>query len=376
MKSELTNDHLALEDTRAARRYFSGLARILGHLEDVLAGSGAGGIPQELEKALLQGYLQALSASIEALGHKYMMAGRVSSLLPEALTIDSVDSGFPVHAELLHMASDAQQLDQHLGSLPPPDEIRKQMIRHILNELSVPLKLQYAMSQRLYYQRLAAGGLYWARNDPQIVWLGSDGDDDRRSYLLHWATYDSQVNIPVIWMMLLEDSGRTALPRDGNRWPQAQSQLMAQSLLALKLVTVASGFDQDFDHLHPKLMRRIRVGPLYAHGYTRQRGPLAEILAESRSAEDQAWALAWSAETLRSDRVERERKGFFGSVEREIYKLDHFDRQAGDSGASAVQRALILPQRPYQVLEERSPPGLAGVRKYVVGENGQILSYR
>ena len=248
------------------------------------------------------------------------------------------------------------------------------MIRHILNELSVPLKLQYAMSQRLYYQRLAAGNLFWPQNDPQILWLGTEGE--RRSYLLHWANYDSQVNIPVIWLMLVEDSGRTALPRDEGRWPQVQSHLMAQSMLALKLVTIATGFDRDFDDLHPKLLRRYQVGPMYSDRYTHQSGPLAGILGDAGGGDDSDWALAWTTETLRSERVEQERKGFFGSVEREIYKLDHFDSRASESGATEVARALILPQRPYQVLEERDPPGFRGVRKYVVGDGDRILSYR
>jgi hypothetical protein len=41
-----------------------------------------------------------------------------------------------------------------------------------------------------------------------------------------------------------------------------------------------------------------------------------------------------------------------------------------------VRRSLILPQAPFQVLEERKPPGFQGVRKYVVSEAGQILSYK
>lgn len=374
MKTALTDDHLTLDDAIAARRYFARFDRILGHLEKVTAEESGGDLPAKLERPLLAGYLQALSATFEALSNKYLMAGRVSTLLPKSLTIDTTDSGFPVHSELLQMASDAQQIDQHLGTLAPADEIKKDMIRHILNELSVPLKLQYAMSQRLYYQRLAAGNLFWPQNDPQILWLGTEGE--RRSYLLHWANYDSQVNIPVIWLMLVEDSGRTALPRDEGRWPQVQSHLMAQSMLALKLVTIATGFDRDFDDLHPKLLRRYQVGPMYSDRYTHQSGPLAGILGDAGGGDDSDWALAWTTETLRSERVEQEKKGFFGSVEREIYKLDHFDSRASESGATEVTRALILPQRPYQVLEERDPPGFRGVRKYVVGDGDRILSYR
>jgi len=35
-----------------------------------------------------------------------------------------------------------------------------------------------------------------------------------------------------------------------------------------------------------------------------------------------------------------------------------------------------MPQRPYQALAERDPPGFSDVRKFVVGAGGRVLSYR
>ncbi len=374
-KDLLTSDHRSLEDAHATRRYFAKFDRILDHLDQV-AGLAAGRDRLgEVELNVIRQYLQALSGTFEALSNKYLMAGRVSTLLPKALDIDVTDSGFPVYSELLQMANDALQVDHHLGNLAPAAELKKDMIRHILNEHSVPIKLQFALSQRLYYERLAGRSLFWAQNDPQVVWLGTK-DDGRRRYVVHWASYDSQVNIPTIYFMLLDDTGKSALPRDERRWPQVQSHLMAQAVSALKMVTIAGGFDRDFDDLHPKLFRRIHVGPMYSHTFTHQNGPLGGILADANGGAGNDWALAWTVETLMSERVATEKKGFFGKVEREIFKLDHFGKSDGDTGASDVRRALILPQRPYQVLEERNPPGFRGVRKYVVSEGGQILSYR
>ncbi len=370
--SDLTADHLALNDSLLTRRYFAKFERILTHLDAVAEGQDWLG---RSEVNIIRGYLQALSRSFRALSNKYLMAGRVSTLLPRSLDIDVTDSGFPVYREVMQMANDAQQLDQHLGNLPSETELKKDMVRHILNQLAPPLKLQYALSQRLYYEALAAGNLFWPQNDPQIVWISSD-DDRRHSFILHWASYDSQVNIPTIYLMLLEDSGAIPLNKDRNRWPEVQGHLMAQSVLALKLLTIAKGFDQDFDDLHPKVLRRIEVGPMYSDHFTHQTGPLGGILADAHGGAGNDWALAWTIETLLSDRAETQKKGWFGSVEREVFRLDHFDAVASDSGASDVHRSIILPQRPYQVLAERDPPGFRGVRKYVVSETGQILSYR
>ncbi len=375
MKTTLTADHRSLDDALSTRRYFAKFERIVGHLgklAELSTGQDAFGA---LEKDVVQGYLEALGSTFTALSHKYLMAGRVSKLLPKVLNIDAMDSGFPVYSELLTMANDALQAESHLDNLPSAASLKKDMIRHILNELTSPSKLQFAMSQRLYYQRLAARNLFWPQNDPQISWLG-EREGNRRIYVIHWASYDSQLNIPNIYLMLLDDTGNTALPRDEKRWPQVQSHLMAQAVAGLKLVTIARGFDRDFDDLHPKLFRRIHIGPMYSNNYTHQSGPLSAILADAKGKSGEDWALAWTAETLESQRVEREKKGFFGSVEREIFKLDHFGGGEADSGSTDVERSLILPQRPYQVLKEQAPPGFKGVRKYVAGENGQILSYR
>jgi hypothetical protein len=37
---------------------------------------------------------------------------------------------------------------------------------------------------------------------------------------------------------------------------------------------------------------------------------------------------------------------------------------------------VIMPARPYQALAELDPPGFRGVRKFVVGTGGKVLSYR
>jgi hypothetical protein len=151
--------------------------------------------------------------------------------------------------------------------------------------------------------------------------------------------------------------------------------LSAQALGGLKLLTIAKGFDQDFDDLHPKRLRRFHLGPMYSHQYTQQAGPLREILAEARAPEGQDWALVWTEEELLSDRVTQEKSGWFSTVDREVFALDPMGAAGPDLGATRQERSIILPQRPYQVLEERRPPGFAGVRKFVVSAKGRVLQY-
>ena len=144
----------------------------------------------------------------------------------------------------------------------------------------------------------------------------------------------------------------------------------------LKLLTIAKGFDQDFDDLHPKRLRRFHVGPMYSSAFTLQTGPLAKLLVNAKAPQGQDWALAWTMEELLSERVEQEKKGWFGTVDREIFALDPFSGRGVDTGATRTERAIVVPQRPYQVLVEANPPGFRDVRKFVVSPGGRVVTMR
>jgi hypothetical protein len=372
VKAVLTSDHAELYDPEVARRYFAKFGRITGHLPRVAAELEREGRLSRLEARLIGGYVQAVAASFQALSLKYLMTGRDAAA--GRLTFDRHESGFPVAQELMVMANDAQQAARHLTGMASDAELKDRMIRQIVGDLAVPSKLQFALSQRLYYEALQAGGLFWARNDPDAQWLEDRGE--RRAYLVHWAVYDSQINLPVVWLLELEDSGRTALPNDDRRWPEARAHLMAQSLAGLKLLTVAQGFDTDFDDLHPKRLRRITLGPMYSHSFTLQSGPISEVLADARAEPGDDWALVWTLEDLVSEREEAVKDGWFGTAQRQIFALDGYAGRGAETGTTSTERMVILPERPFQVLAERNPPGFADIRKFVVGAGGRIIPSR
>ena len=151
---------------------------------------------------------------------------------------------------------------------------------------------------------------------------------------------------------------------------------MAQAVGGLKLLTIAKGFDEDFDDLHPIRLRRFHVGPMYSQAFTQQTGPLRSVLEEAQSPVGEDWALVWTEEELVAERAERVKSGWFGTVERQIFALDPFGAQGAEMGATRMERSLIMPERPYQALAERNPPGFRDVRKFVVGDHGRVLSYR
>ncbi|MGC1504974.1 MAG: hypothetical protein WA782_12655 [Sulfitobacter sp.] len=372
--TDLTRDHVGLSDTYASRRYFRKFEGIMQHMLHVAGVMQAEGRLNEDEVTVLTRYAVKLNHTFKALSLKYLLAGRETGRFFGSLTMDSRDSGFPVVEEIMTMANDAQQAAGHLETTASEKMLKDQMVQSILGEQKVPTKLQFALSQRLYYEELAKGDLFWVQNDAQSQWLGNIAEG-RRQFRLHWATYDSQVNLPVIYMMELEDSGKIGLPKDQRRWPEAQAHLSAQALGGLKLLTIAKGFDEDFDDLHPKRLRRFHLGPMYSDAFTRQAGPLRDVLAEAKAPAGQDWALVWTEEELLSDRVTEQKSGWFSTVEREVFALDPFAAQGADLGATRQERSIILPASVFQVLDEKQPAGFGAVRKFVVSGSGRVLQY-
>ena len=370
----LDADHRQIEDDLIARRYFEKLRLIAATLPGVLTEMVRDRLLTRIETEVIGTYLGAILRSVEALSMKYLVSSRVEGPLRRFLTIDVHESGYPVWSEIGQMAADAAQAVEHLARTPDAARIKDDMVRQIVGDLTIPTRLQYALSQRYYYESLAQGGLFWPQMHPQAYWLSDAGH--RRRWLIHWAVYDSQLNLPVVYLMDCDDSGRHPLAEDARRWPEVQAHLMAQSVTGLQLVTIAQGFDRDFDKLHPHRLRRILLGPIYSQRFTTQEGPIREVLDNARAPSGEDWATAMTIEDLQAERAIMESTGFFGVAERQVFRLDPLDTGGVGQGASAVDRALILPARPYQSLAEIDPPGFRNIRKYVPLPDGRATSYR
>jgi hypothetical protein len=68
--------------------------------------------------------------------------------------------------------------------------------------------------------------------------------------------------------------------------------------------------------------------------------------------------------------------GWFGTAQRQIFALDGYAGRGAETGTTRTERMVILPERPFQVLAERNPPGFADIRKFVVGAGGRIIPSR
>ena len=372
--SPLDDARLEFSDNELCRRYFAKFEGVMRHLSDIAATAAPSterGRVGEMETQIITDYLARLANSLTALSMKYLLAGLVHHRLPANLEIDQTDSGFPVFREIMKLKQDQSEADARLKALPSKNQIKADIVDHLFSERSIPRSLQFDMSQRLYYEMLRDRPLFLARNPMELSTLAPDKSGTER-YLAHWAVYDTQRNFPYIYLMIVESSGRLAL--DGELRGRMEAHLIAQSLSGLKLVTIATGFDKDFPTIHPKFLKRIHVGPLYSNRFTHHGDAIQRILAESEGEPDQDWVFCWSVETLFSKDSRRIPRGLFGETLQEIYHLNVDNPKVFDAGASDLERAMVLPYRPYQYLVESDLTHLKGIRAYVVGPDGLLLT--
>ena len=149
--TDVTRDHVGLSDTFQSRRYFRKFDRIMQHMLHVAGVFKAEGKLNDDEVKILSTYAVQLTHTFRALSLKYLLAGRETGRFFGSLTMDSRDSGFPVAQEIMTMANDAQQAHAHLDSMATVAALKDQMVQTILGERKIPTKLQFTLSQRLYY---------------------------------------------------------------------------------------------------------------------------------------------------------------------------------------------------------------------------------
>ena len=364
-----------ISDNRQVRAYFFKFGQIVDHLKDVAASELEEGEDEGFDLLILNS-LNRLAKTFDALTLKYLFAGLDACWVDRPLSVDIKDSGFPYFTEILELENDLKQARRQLEEIPNAGTLRQDMVDFILKYKTMPHDLRAAMAKRAYFQNLAGGGHFLSRNEPflQKINLENSSFKARKGslYLVTWSVYDSSRNQPVIYLMVLEDSGTKPLEEDKERLAELNRHILNQSMSTLKLLTIAQGVDQDFSDIHPKMMKRLFVGPMYSNSFTKHADRLSELLGKADPG-GASWILSWTIESLVSARVENMRSGIFGSRPKEVYHVPSDDLLAANAGATRVDRRVIMPYEVRQALDSEAWRILKDSLVYVVGEDKRVL---
>jgi hypothetical protein len=372
----MTDGTLVFTEEALTRRYFAKIERVLGAFARIAEDGGAeAGEGNDQEREIVSDHLERLANSFRALAYKHILTGRVTHRLPAQFEIDRRDSGFPVFREFVQLENDVDLVDEMLFDLPPRAKLKGEMIDHVLKYRRLPRDLQFAMAQRYYFESLKAGPLFLARNTPALQFVSTRPPHGHRRYIVDWAVYDTQRNLPDIYVMVLDEGADKPLHEDDAYAAKLGEALLNQSLSSLKLVTIASGVDADFPTVHPKSLKRIHLGPLYSNTFTEHSSELQAILTDHADEPGYDWVLAWTVESLASKGIEYVRSGLFGQMQKEIYQVDGHSLETFEAGSSTVERYMVLPLEAYQTLQDYGSERFADVHKFVVGADGEVATH-
>jgi hypothetical protein len=289
-----------------------------------------------------------------------------------AFKVAQADSGFPAFQHILELQNDRARAAERLGQLPEPQALRAEMANHILTRKTFPAELKADLAERLYLEGIKDGAFPAALDLPDTIRIGVNPDNKRPRVIVRWAAFDGVANLPMAYLATIEDSTdnvmRDLVRKDGTLNPKAGVKLPVGGLLnpdlarafdafaeknasySLSPVTIATNLDRDFATLHPKLLRRIVLGPFWTDGVTRNNAVVSDVLSRIRKPEN-AWLMTWTVQDIVSKNEIAEVKGFFSSEPaRQEFHIETGDLEAAQMGVTAYEKHALVPHEAYQAL--------------------------
>lgn len=376
-------------ETDAATRYFDAIAAALSGLEIFMRDDRSPLYRHGIVAKVVAEYIARLEKSFSC------WRNRLGFM--ESFRISRAESGFPVFQNVLELENDRRNAGQRLAAISEPDEIRAEMADFILRHKAFPAALQRSMAERLYLEDVDGGSAFGPFTLAQTAKVSVNPKTGRPFYLVHWASFDGAANLPLIYMVTVEDSSapmiKQLVGRDGKLNQEVEIPLPVDGLLnpelahrfddfteknsaySLSPATIAVNLDKDFDTLHPKQLRRVVLGPFYSAGITEHNSTVAEVLSKVRKAEN-AWLLTWTIQEVYSKAERPGRRGLFSSEKStQEFFINTDDLEAARQGVSSYEKHALVPHEAYQALYAagESEKIFAGYKVHILSK-GQVIS--
>ncbi|UDL88674.1 hypothetical protein LGH82_26690 [Mesorhizobium sp. PAMC28654] len=373
----------------AAARYFSAITAALAGLEVFMRDDRSPLYRHGIVASIVAEYIARLDKSFSC------WRNRLGFM--DTFRISRAESGFPVFQNLLELENDRRQADSRLANISQPGELREEMADFILRRKEFPEALQKSMAERLYLEDVKSETTFGPFTLAQTAKVSVNPKTGRPYYLVHWASFDGSANLPLVYMVTVEDSSEAMirqlvdkngrlndkvdipLPVDGLLNPELAHRFddftEKNSAYTLSPATIAVNLDKDFEPLHPKQLRRVVLGPFYSAGITDNNSTVTEVLAKVRKPEN-AWLLTWTIQEVYSKGEKPGRKGLFSSEKTtQEFFINTDDLEAARQGVSSYENHALIPHEAYQALYAAGEAQkiFAGYKVHILS-NGQVIS--
>ena len=361
-----SGDGLAMSGADAGS-YFRIIGRALGALDEILTEDRPGpwgSRPNKIINSVALNHLGRLRRNFQAWDMRRMYS--------DTFQVDAMESGFPVFRNVLDLERTKTRIDERIAEVPDVATIRSEMLDLILKFKQHPGALQKTMAERLYLEILQKGPVFPAFDPPETVRVSVDKKTGRLVYIVHWAAYDGIQNLPIVYMAMIEDSSSGRSRADAlalfkakfagksfGKMPGLPNPDLSDAFntfaanhaqYGLTLTSIATAMDQDFEHLHPKQLRRFVLGPFYGAGQTKHPNAVQRVL-DSAKTPDRSWVLTWTMQELRSQKETPAQHGIWSKTPAEqIYFIDTNNLECVQQGVSAFSRNALVPHDVYQAV--------------------------
>lgn len=345
-------------------RYFKAMNAALGGLETYLKEEQSPLYQHGLVGAVVSEYIKRLYGSLESWEHRMSFASK--------FRVSQSESGFPLFQNVLALENDLETAQERLSSIDDEETLRAGMVDFILSQKKFPLELQNQIAERRYLETLVDGKHFSPLVLPRTIKVSVNKKTGRPYYVVHWGYFDGAANLPMVYMAVIEDSSEDLmkmlvgkngrldkdldipLPIDGLLNPKLANAFdifcEKNSSYSLTLSTIATAMDHDFDHLHPKQLRRFVLGPFYHSDITVNGKTVDKILKKIKKPENQ-WLLTWTLQELISVNEKPAKWGLWGGdPAREEFYINTDNLDCARQGVSSFERHAIVPHEAYQAI--------------------------
>lgn len=288
----------------------------------------------------------------------------------QTLRLDLNDSGYPHLIGFVGIETDLRQRDELLRTYSSEEIIRQAILTHIFVEKNDPKDLVAGLAYRRYLDLLDETKVLIPFTPGELVLKSTAGK--RRNYMFSWACYDFKTNIPFLHMMLFDqDISEEPLEQEGMGRSRFMDVIRQEGSSVPPLDVMAINIDQSLESIHPKIIKRLKLGPILSTAFSLGEHPLLGYLKEFAKPEEFIFHLR--DEMILSIRSEEKKKGWLSAPQvREIFAVPRDNAECAEAGVTRIYRKMMLPHHLLQHLDPNDPVVRQYDQKITYTRKGQL----
>jgi hypothetical protein len=375
-----TPDFALLEGTDDYTRYFNLLTKSWTLLLKLYEGRGSA---DTYEARVIKSSLERLLYTVKVLRMKYSYnpTGR------RLLWIDVSESGFPNAQDMGNLSVDVIKRQERLRSLMPMSMLRQIALDHMMKEKTEPLETLWELAERSYLEMLDDEKLFLPFNMfAEDIAVRPTKEKGVRSYSCSWSCYDFRTNRPYIHLLTFDqDKEEKPLEQRKPNMLKLLDVLQAEGSRVPDVGILAMAIDNALETIHPKVLKRIGLGPLYTPLLLEEElkhqndDPVMEPFIIDKTMTKQKLLLELLNNYAKEDDVilcfkdeivfSKQQRITRTSHVREVFYLPNDDPETYARRASVIHKYVLLP---HGVSQHLTPDIIAQVPEF---QNAHLMTY-